>query len=188
MPADIVFLRAVFRKMRMEAMWHRSWIRGHMHGQKYISMDMVGCRVEMTPGYYSAASSSRVYNADNDHDGQQSGSDNADPDSENTDENDPESDYDDSNSEDPDSLEDGSTEDTSGGALNNGGTSGGSTEGATEGAVGKNVQNTKWYNTKIFYTVMWTITVILFAGIIIFIIWYIRNRKKSCGRSILNSI
>ena len=25
---------------------------------------------------------------------------------------------------------------------------------------------------------MWIITVILFAGIIIFIIWYIRNRKK----------
>lgn len=134
--------------------------------------------VEMTPGYYSAASSSRVYNADNDHDGQQSGSDNADPDSENTDENDHESDYDDSNSENPDSLEDGSTEDTSGGALNNGGTSGGTTEGVTEGAAGKNVQNTKWYNTKIFYTVMWIITVILFAGIIIFIIWYIRNRKK----------
>ena len=143
MPADIVFLREVFRKMRMEAMWHRSWIRG-AHAWAEVYLDGYGWMpVEMTPGYYSAASSSRVYNADNDHDGQQSGSDNADPDSENTDENDHESDYDDSNSEDPDSPEDGSTEDTSGGALNNGGTSGGSTEGVTEGAAGKNVQNTK---------------------------------------------
>lgn len=148
-----------------------AWAEIYLDGYGWIP-------VEMTPGYYSAASSSRIYDADNDYDGQQSESDNADLNSENTDENDSESGYNHSNSEEQDSRKDELDEDTSGGTLNDGKTGEGNAESITDKSAGKNAQNIKWYNTKVFYNIMRILAVTAFAGIIAFIIWYIRNRKR----------